>query len=227
MYNYIGDYMSIISRLFKKQKQTVQSLTQDELLEILIKNYSSFGFEKEDYENIVRNLNIACISCGGKIDNVKLVHIGQDAIILECNNTIIKITTLDYGTNTLTEYIKNCDIIQKPITEQEIKIKERKITILTEKKLSVEKIKPRDIYEIYSELRDNGYLWYDPKPENIGRDDSGKLLLLDYGQIIYINNMSEYDKYRELETHKNMFEELNNSYEQAKQFEVQFGGKKK
>ena len=95
--------MSIISRLFKKQEQAIQPLTQDEILEILITNYKSYNFESEDYATIIKKLNEACTNCGGTIDNISLVHIGQDAIIFECNNTIIKITNLNYGTNTLTE----------------------------------------------------------------------------------------------------------------------------
>lgn len=219
--------MSIISRLFKKQEQHIKLLTQDEILETLIRNYSSYGFEKVDYANIIGKLNNACISCGGTIDNISLVHIGQDAIIFECNNMIIKITTLDYQTESLTQYISDCEDIQKPISEQIINIKNKKITVLTEKKLNTEKIKSVDIYDMYYKLRESGYLWYDPKKENLGKDEKGKLLLLDYGQIIYIKNMTIEEQKRELETHKNMFPELNTSYERSKEFEAQFGGKKR
>ena len=227
MYNYIGDNRGFISRLLKKQAEPNKALTQDQILEILIRNYSHIGFESNDYATIIGKLNESCMSCGGTIDSISLVHIGQDAIIFECNNMIIKITTLDYQTNSLTEYISNCEDIQKPISEQIINIKNKKITVLTEKKLNTEKIKPVDIYDMYYKLRESGYLWYDPKKENLGKDEKGKLLLLDYGQIIYIKNMSIEEQKRELDTHKNMFPELNESYERSKEFEAQFGGKKK
>jgi hypothetical protein len=227
MYNYIGDNMGIISRLFKKNEELNKTLTQDEILEILIKNYNQHGFDSNDYAMIIRKLNDACISCGSTIDSISLVHIGQDAIILECNNIIIKITNLDYGTNTLTEYIGHSNNILKPITEQKIEIKERKVTVLTQVKLNTEKIKPSDSFEIYCKLRDDGYLWYDQKKENLGKDENGNLLLFDYGQLTYIKNMEPYLQERELDTHKNMFPELNKSYEQSKEFEAQFSGKKK
>ena len=76
-------------------------------------------------------------------------------------------------------------------------------------------------------LRKSGYLWYDPKIENLGKDEFGNLLLLDYGQIIYINNMTQEEQNKELETHKKMFPELNTSYERSIEFEEQFGSKSK
>lgn len=213
--------MSIIKSILKKPEQ-VKPLTDREILEILINRYNYCGLTIVDYTDIMEKIGSACMDCGGTMRNIRLSHIGKDAIVFECENEIIKLTTLDFGTNKLSGHIANCDAILRLNTEYCLDIKGKnkdvKITILTEKKLNTENITQADVYDVYLKLREDGYLWNDPRKENLGRNEYGKVLLFDYGQVIYINSLEPEQKEFELNKHRNMFPTLDEAYEQYKEY---------
>lgn len=213
--------MSIFKNIIKKQEPG-KPLTDREILEILINRYNYCGLTIENYTEIMEKIENACIDCGGTIKSIKLVHIGQDALVFECEGEIIKLITLDYGTNKLSSHIANCDAILRLNSEYCLNIKGKsqnvKITILTEKRLNTENITQADVYDMYFKLRDDGYIWNDPRKENLGRNELGKLLLFDYGQIIYINALDPHQKEYELNNHKSKFPALDEAYEQYKEY---------
>lgn len=213
--------MSIFKNIIKKQ-EPVKPLTDGEILEILIQKYNQYGLTIVDYTDIMGKLGSACVDCGGTIKNIKLVHNGQDALVFECEGEIIKLITLDYGANKLSSHIANCDAILRLNSEYCLDIKGKnqnvKITILTEKRLNTENITQADVYDMYFKLRDDGYLWNDPRKENLGRNELGKLLLFDYGQIIYINALDPHQKEHELNNHKSKFPALDEAYNQYKEY---------
>lgn len=80
------------------------------------------------------------------------------------------------------------------------------------KKLSIKEITNQDVLSMYVKLRDDGYLWYDTKLENVGKDENDNLFLIDYGELIYINDLDEYNKNIQLTCHKNKKKELYEYY---------------
>ena len=214
--------MNFISKLTKKQ-EPVKTLTDEEILEILIKKYNQYCLTIENYTEIIEKIRSACMECGGTIRSIKLVHDGQDALVFECEGEIIKLITLNYGTNKLSNHIANCDAILRLNTEYCLDLKGKnqnvKMTILTEKKLSKENITQADVYDVYFKLREDGYIWNNPRKENLGRNEYGKVLLFDYGQLIYINSLDPHQKEYELNKHREMFPTLDEAYEQFKEYQ--------
>ena len=74
---------------------------------------------------------------------------------------------------------------------------------MVSKKLNTTGITNNDIINLYVKLRNDGYLWYDTKIDNVGKDENGNILLLDYGELININNLDEYNTKLQLEYHRN------------------------
>ena len=214
--------MSIFKNIIKKQEPD-KPLTDREILEILINRYNYCGLTIVDYTEIMEKIGSACMECGGTIRSIKLVHDGQDALVFECEGEIIKLITLNYGTNKLSSHIANCDAILRLNTEYCLDLKGKnqnvKMTILTEKKLSKENITQADIYDVYFKLREDGYIWNDPRKENLGRNEYGKVLLFDYGQLMYINSLDPHQKEYELNKHREMFPTLDEAYEQYKEYQ--------
>ena len=64
------------------------------------------------------------------------------------------------------------------------------------KKLNLNGITNNDILSLYVQLRNDGYLWYDTKTENIGKDEEGNLLdaARHPRQIVRINCDKKIDK---------------------------------
>lgn len=199
--------------IFKKKEQTKPTLTETQLIEIIKREYQTL--QNEDCKKIVETLKEVCQLDGANINDIKLITIGQDSIVLESNNKILKITTLDYQTMSLTLYVSNSKNIEKPNIERPISVNKKKFTILSFNKLNTDKIKDIDVLEMYSKLREDGYLWYDPLKTNIGRDEFGNLLLFDYGQLIYIKDKDESIVKQELKSHKEMFKEFDEFYEKT------------
>ena len=73
--------------------------------------------------------------------------------------------------------------------------------ILELKKLSFDGLTESDVLDTYTKLRDDGYLWYDIKKENLGKDENGNVYLIDYGELRYINDMPKFLKDKELQSH--------------------------
>ncbi len=139
------------------------------------------------------------------IANLKVIGSGESSITFEYNNEIIKLTFMEYDNHkTLKEYVSHSRYILQPEAEEIIELGYFNAKILKTKKLQIlnqEEYTSSDLIDMYCHLRDDGYLWYDTKPENIGKDENGNMYLIDYGELIYINDMDDYHKKKELESH--------------------------
>ena len=86
------------------------------------------------------------------------------------------------------------------------------VTVHMFDKLDTKNITIYDTEQMYIQLREDGYIWSDPRPENLGRDETGKIKLIDYGQIVYINDKDEYYKRKEIEANENRYPNFANEY---------------
>ena len=204
--------MSLLD-IFKKKEQPKPSLTQEQIIKIIETEYPDF--QNEDYKKILETLKEVCALDNVNINDLKLVTIGQDSIVLEASNKIFKITNLDYQTMSLALYVSNSNHIEKPNIEKPILVNNAKIAILSFNKLKTDKIRDFDVLDMYSKLREDGYLWYDPLKTNIGKDENGNLLLFDYGQLIYIKDKDQDFITQELNSHRKLFKEFDEYYRKA------------
>lgn len=204
---------------FNKKKNVEPLLNYDRVKDILIKQYSDYNLSDEDYcillERFAYVLGLKEVS----IENYRLLKCGQDAIVFEGDDSIVKITTCFYNTMTLTDYVSNSDFILKPNIEVNCDINNRVFTVLEFDKLDVNSIKRSDVISMYCHLRDDGYLWYDPRCSNLGKDKDGKVYLIDYGQIVYIYDKDYSFVQNELSVHKNMFSDFDEVYNRRNLFD--------
>ena len=147
------------------------------------------------------------------LDQLKLIGNGESSFIFEYDGQIIKLSTMSYDNySTLTDYVKESTHILKPIDEVTVNLGNYNASILFQEKLDLSNITEQDVTDMALALREDGYLWYDLKKENIGKDMNGNLFLIDYGELININNMSDYKKESELKTYQKMYPLLDEAY---------------
>lgn len=175
----------------------------DELKKYIAENF--YFLKKEQVEKVTSSLLEFCKK--NNISNLKVIGSGESSITFEYNNQIIKLTFIQYGEHkSLKEYVSHSRYILQPDIEEIVDLGYYSAKILKAKKLQVLDDKDlkasSDLIDMYCHLRDDGYLWYDTKLENIGKDENGNMYLIDYGELIYINDMDEYEKKIELESHK-------------------------
>lgn len=172
-----------------------------------LKKYISecFSFlNPEQVDKITSSLVGFCSK--NNIANLKVIGSGESSITFEYNNEIIKLTFMEYDNHkSLKEYGSHSRYILQPNAEEIIELGYYNAKILKTKKLQI--VNPEDLsassdlMDMYCHLRDDGYLWYDTKLENIGKDENGNIYLIDYGELIYINDMDDYHKKKELDSH--------------------------
>lgn len=146
------------------------------------------------------------------INNITKVSNGESSIVFEIRNEIIKLTFIEYKNyKSLKEYVSYSESILQPnyeLINDKVKLYGSSAKFLILKKLDLKGITNDDILSLYIKLRNDGYLWYDTKIENVGKDEKGNLFLIDYGELIYINNLDEYNKKFQLEYHMNKKRDL-------------------
>ena len=146
----------------------------------------------------------ACKLHNINVEKIKPISSGESSIVFEVDNQILKVSFIDYDNHeSLKEYVSKSSAILQPNFEYIVDLnKYYKAKILGMKKLLTDEITEEDVYKTYSKLKEDGYLWYDTKKENLGKDENGNCYLIDYGELIYINDLDEYHREKELESHR-------------------------
>lgn len=153
---------------------------------------------------------------------------GETSINFIKDDIVIRLTYIRYnGYDTLGNYVSHSDAILQPEFEKKIDINSVNYpTILVLKKLDVGNVTEKERDNIYIKLRRDGYLFNDAyKLENFGKDEKGRIYLIDYGELIYIGdeeklndedlaNQVRYRKYieRELNYHIKVCSDLDRKY---------------
>lgn len=174
------------------------------LKNILLQQFSNLDITKIDI--LINELKKLCEEKNFNLSNLSFVGYGESSIVFELNDQIIKVTFNEYDRHpSMKEYVSHSSKILQPMFEhiiEEVKLYGYSAKIIGLKKLSLKDISDEDVLKMYVDLRDDGYLWYDTKKKNIGKDENGVCYLLDYGELIYINDLDAYNLNKELETHR-------------------------
>jgi len=174
----------------------------EDLRKYIAENF--YFLQPEQVEKITMSLIEFCTK--NNIANLKVIGSGESSITFEYNNEIIKLTFMEYDNHkSLKEYVSHSRYILQPSEEEIVELgyynakilKTKKLQILNQEDLSAS----GKLIDMYCHLRDDGYLWYDTKLENIGKDEEGNIYLIDYGELIYINDMDDYKKKKEMAAH--------------------------
>lgn len=164
-------------------------------------------------ESQIQQLYNSLIDICKDINNIKVVGRGESSIVFEIDNQIIKISFIEYDNHpSLKEYVSKSDAILQPNFEYIVNLGEYSAKIIGTKKLSLDGITNEDVLNTYIKLRQDGYLWYDTKLENLGKDENGNCYLIDYGELIYINDLDPYHREKELRSHSIKKNELDSYY---------------
>lgn len=168
------------------------------------------------------DLNSLHVVCGKKSIN----FIGDDIVIR------LTYVRYDYwGYDSISDYVSHSTAILQPLFEQKINTGDINYpTILGLKKLSIGNVTEMEKEVTYIRLREDGYLFNDADNiNNYGKDENGEVYLINYNDLVYINdykkrNDTDYKKFvkRELEYHKKACTGLDKKYEEYLKFLIQF-----
>jgi len=165
---------------------------------------------------LIDNLYGICQARNIDISSLNNIGSGESSIVFELGNEVIKITFNEYDRHpSMKEYVSHSSAILQPNFEiiiDQVKLHDYSAKIIGLKKLLLDGISTEDVLSVYMQLRKDGYLWYDTKAENIGRDENGNLFLIDYGELIYINDLDPYHRNKEEQAHCNRKPELDKYY---------------
>ena len=201
----------------------------NELKEYILHN-STFARE-ETIDIVLHDLKEVLISNNFDLNNIRVVS-GKTSINFIGDDIVIRLTYVRYDFwdyPTISDYVSHSTAILQPLFEQKINTGDINYpTILGLKKLSIGTVTEEESETTYLRLRHDGYLFNDAeKLENFGKDENGEVYLIDYGELIYINDYNklnnselfykiQYQKFieRELAYHIKKCPELDKKYEE-------------
>lgn len=194
---------------FFKSKSLLGCPNYNDIFLFLMVVYRSFN--KKNLNDIMKLLKTGCETVGYNFNDLSFVAHGNDSIVFENGEYIFKVMECEYNVS-VTDYISHCNYILKPLYEEGLNIQNKNIRVFVFDKLDVSNINFDDVVLMSILLRKDGYLWYDPKPQNIGKDSNGNLFLIDFGQVYYIADRSIGYKKAMLADYCFNFPEFNQAY---------------
>lgn len=151
---------TVIMLVIERRKQETDELDKEKIRSIL--NYAKWLLTElyNDYINRSESKN-------NVTEDLEYIGSGFKSITLRVGDNILKLGKHDYnfqGTRLDTKYqiptyIRECYEIGKKIY----------LTVEVAPYVDIKNITAEDVYNTYSNIRDLGYIWNDPKEDNIGR----------------------------------------------------------
>ena len=173
---------------------------REEIRKYLEKRTNVIG-NKSVYDNLDYNTELVIIEIKNMCERynldfykVEILGKGESSVVFGIGDKAFKITFMFYNNyETLKEFVSYSQDILQVDDETVINLIDSvfPIRILLSKRLTMVSVTEEELFDMYVKLRDAGYLWADLRSENIGRNENGNLLLLDYGELININEMDE------------------------------------
>ena len=195
-----------IRSIFKKN-----TLSVEQIYDLLEQTYNKYEISRQDYKKIIINLDKICDLSYCPMEKLKLIKIANEEIVFEENDKVIKIVP---NFNQKLYYYSSS--ILKPNMGQEQKIGDMNITVLAFDKLDKENITDKDLTKMYIRLRNDGYLWNNPRIESLGRNKEGRLKLTTTNNLLYLNDKPAYEVVEELEKHEQNLKAFDDAYKQSK-----------
>ena len=169
------------------------TITVNELKDYILQN-STFANE-ETIDIVVHDLINYLISNNFDLNNLN-VESGETSINFIGDDNVVRLTYVRYdswGYDTLSDYVSHSSAIVQPIFEHKVNTGDINYpTILGLKRLQIGNVTDLERDTCYISLREDGYLFNDAnKLENFGKDENGNVFLIDYGELIYINDLKK------------------------------------
>ena len=203
----------------------------NELKDYILHN-STFAKE-ETIDIVLHDLTQVLISNNFDLNTIQVVS-GETSINFIGDDIVIRLTYVRYdpwGYPTISDYVSHSAAILQPLFENKINTGDINYpTILGLKKLSIGNISEMEKEVTYIRLREDGYLFNGAdNKNNYGKDEKGEVYLINYKNLVYINdykkrNDADYKEFvkRELEYQKKECVELDKKYEEYLHFLIQF-----
>lgn len=201
------------------------TINVNELKEYILNN-SSFAVEKS-IDIVIKDLLNYLVSSNFDLNNLH-VESGETSINFIKDDIVIRLTYVRYkGYETLSDYLSHSSAILQPLFEHKVDTGDVNYpTIIGLKTLQIGNVSEDERDACYVKLRMDGYLFNDAKKlENFGKDENGQVYLIDFGELIYINDYQklnnpelfykiQYQKFieRELKYHALACSDLNNKF---------------
>ncbi len=203
------------------------TINSNELKDYILHN-SSFANENT-IDMVLYELTNELVNNGFNLDSLDVIS-GETSINFIGDNIVIRLTYVRYdswGYKSISDYISHSSAILKPLFEKKINTGDVNYpSILGLKKLQIGNVTNEERNAVYIRLRNDGYLFNDAKKlDNFGKDELGNVYLIDYGELIYINDQKklnnselfykiQYQKFieRELKYHIGYCKDLNDLY---------------
>ena len=169
------------------------TITINDLKDYILHN-STFANENT-IDIVIRDLSKYLKKNNFDLNNLE-VKSGETSINFIGNDIVIRLTYVRYdpwGYDTISDYVRHSDAILQPLFEHKINTGDINYpTILGLKKLIIGNVSELEQEVCYIRLRTSGYLFNDAnKIENFGKDENGEVYLIDYGELIYINDFKK------------------------------------
>lgn len=177
------------------------------------KSFNNYKISDEDVYKISLGVIEAANIYNIDLYEMEILGNGESSLCYGANGLVIKVTFTRYFDTTLTDYVSHSSAILKPLYEKDITtmlLFDPKIIVA--KRLNVEGITMKDVVDLYVDLRNDGYLWSDTKIQNVGKDENGNIKLLDYGELIYTQSLSNISKIAAYKTHQNIKSDFDQAY---------------
>lgn len=165
------------------------------IIENIVKDYfrrTNKVILDEDIKKVYEGILNICQKNNIDVNSLYYLSEGESSLAFESEDKIIKFIPVNKGVK-LTEFLKDSKHILQPLAEEIVPIKypmprgmfyEFDMSIIIEEKLNIDNtITISEALNIAKKLLNDGYIWLDIKPANLGRDSNGNIKLFDYGQL--------------------------------------------
>ena len=148
--------------------------------------------KEETIDIVLHDLMQVLISNKFDLNNLQVVG-GETSINFIGDDIVIRLTYVRYdpwGYPTISDYVSHSAAILQPLFENKINTGDINYpTILGLKKLSIGNISEMEKEVTYIRLREDGYLFNGAdNKNNYGKDEKGEVYLINYKNLVYIND---------------------------------------
>ena len=180
---YLNEFVNLISKILYSRIIFVKNSDND-----VLRN-SFYRFLKDKIKEIYNSYKDSSSEIKKIFDDIEYIGCGHSSLAIRIGDKVIKVGKEKYDYALNREY--NFDCLIPIFYYNSFKIADNEYYTLEVSPLIDNKnIKEEDVYNVYKNLRDLGYIWNDPKPENVGKiikDISFKNHLYKKGDIVIID----------------------------------------
>ncbi len=180
---YLNNFIELIKSILYERTSFVKNSDNNQLRE------EFFDKLKDIFKDIFKDKNMS--------DNIEYLSSGHTALAFKIGDNVLKIGKTNY-----TGKQQEFDCLIPILLDKSFKVDNREYyTIQLSPYVDTSNITEDDLYSSYKRLRDLGYIWNDPTPENLGRIISdietdkfsykkGDLVIIDLEDLAYVGEVT-------------------------------------